>query len=50
MRKFEPKNVRINEIDMLHCLAMRRTMFEAKNVNISVVVGLVGRLRLMHPN
>jgi hypothetical protein len=41
-RKLGPKNVKkINEIGMLHCLAMRRTKFEPRNVNISVVVGLV---------
>jgi hypothetical protein len=40
-RKLGPNNVKINEIGMLHCLATRRTKFKPRNVNISIVVGLV---------
>jgi hypothetical protein len=35
------KNVEINEIGILHCLAMRRKIFVPKIMSINVVIRLV---------
>jgi hypothetical protein len=39
-----PKNVRINEIGMLHCLAMRRSKFEPKKYEYQRIKSQFGSL------